>query len=76
MALLTTSEELAKIREAIQLITSDTTGQALSSFDLDGLEISYAPPQQMLSSLMKREKELLKRLTIRNVRKRTIPDFS
>ena len=72
MALLTTAQEYAAIREAIQTLTA--TGQSVVSLNVDGVAVSYAASQ--LTNLQAREIELANRICNRNRRKRTSPDFS
>ena len=72
MAVLTTAEELAQVREALQALTTDS--EAVVSFNVDGVQVSYN--NSHMTQLQDREKELIKRLTIRNVRKRVTPNFS
>lgn len=77
MAAITTALEYAAVREAIQQLTtldSDGNRRDIVTFTLDGMTVSYASNQ--IDWLQKRELELAKRLTIRNVRKRVTPDFS
>lgn len=71
MAALTTAAEYAVVREAIQTLTA--TGQAVVSVTLDGMSHTYSASQ--LSNLQAREVELARRLTARNTRKRTTPEF-
>jgi len=72
MAALTTAEEYALVREAIQTLT--TSAQSTVSFSVDGLSVTYS--QQQLPWLQDRERELVRRLNQRNIRKRTFPDFT
>jgi hypothetical protein len=77
MAALTTIQELTAIREAIQLLTTlDGSGKRrdVVSISVDGMSKSYSSAQ--LPQLENRERELLRRLSIRNVRKRTQPEFN
>jgi predicted type IV restriction endonuclease len=77
MAALTTAQEYAAIREAIQLLTTlDSNGERRDrvSVAIEGMSISYAGNQ--LDYLQKREMELARRLSTRNSRKRVTPDFS
>ena len=71
MAAITTAQEYAAIREAIQTLTA--TGQRTVSVSVDGMQLSYAADQ--LPLLQKREELLARRLTIRNARKRTVASF-
>jgi hypothetical protein len=71
MPLLSTAQEYASIREALQLFSQ---GKATASVTIDGMTVSYQATQA--DYLMKREKDLAMRLSVRNVRKRTRPDFS
>jgi hypothetical protein len=70
MAALTTAQEYQAIREALQLFSQ---GRATASVTIDGMTVAYQSTQS--DSLMEREKELAMRLSVRNVRKRTRPDF-
>lgn len=77
MTALTTSAEYAAVREAIQLLTTlDSSGNRrdLVSFTSGDTTVTYASSQ--LDWLQKRERELAKRLTVRNSHKRVTPDFS
>lgn len=71
MAAVSTASEYQAIREAIQLFS---TGRTTASVTVDGMTITYQSNQ--LDSLMARERDLAMRLSARNVRKRTIPDFT
>ena len=73
MAALTTAEEYAAVRLAIQTLT--TTGSLPASFTLGDMAVNYTVAQQ-IAILEKREETLAARLTQRNVRKRTRPDFT
>lgn len=72
MAAISTAAEYDAVREAIQTLSG--TSESVVSFNVDGVQISYATNQ--LPWLEAREKELARRLSIRNVRKRVTPDFS
>jgi hypothetical protein len=72
MALLTTAQEYAAVREAIQTLT--TTGSNMVSFNVDGITVTYAASQ--MDWLQNREEVLAGRITARNRRKRTQPDFT
>ncbi len=72
MAALTTAQEYEAVRLAIQTLT--TTGAPQASFQLGALSVTYQ--QNQLPWLEKREIELARRLSQRNIRKRTSPDFS
>jgi hypothetical protein len=77
MAALTTAQEYAAVREAIQLLTTlDANGKRrdIVSFNIGAMSVSYSASQ--LPQLQDRERELAKRLTQRNSRKRVTPDFS
>ena len=77
MAPITTAQEYQAVREAIQkLSTLDGSGnrQDSVSVSVEGMSVTYNASQ--LTSLQDREKELAKRLTQRNIRKRTISTFS
>lgn len=67
MALLTTAQELAQVREAIQGLQT-----GVDSFQVDGISFKATN----LHQLLQRERELLRRVSIKQVRKRTRPDFS
>ncbi|MDD4861206.1 MAG: hypothetical protein PHH96_02215 [Smithellaceae bacterium] len=68
---LTTAQEYEAVRGAIQAFA---TGESVYSFSLGDMSITYHSAQA--AWLQDREKELAKRLSQRNVRKRTVPDFS
>jgi hypothetical protein len=77
MAALTTLQEWQSIREAIQLLTTLDSGgnrRDVVSVSVDGMSTSYSAAQ--LPQLENRERELLRRLSIRNIRKRTQPEFN
>lgn len=77
MTALTTAAEYTAVRTAIQLLTTcDSNGkrQDMVSFTLGDMTVSYSASQ--LPQLQDRERELAKRITQRNVRKRVTPDFS
>lgn len=77
MAALTTVQEYAAVREAIQLLTtldSSSERRDIVSFTVGDTTVSYSSSQ--LEWLQKREIELARRITCRNVRKRVTPDFS
>ena len=77
MALLTTAQEYAAVREAIQKLTTlDSSGNRrdIVSTSIGSLSVSYSSSQ--LPELQKREIELAKRLSVRQSRKRVTPDFS
>lgn len=71
MATLTTQQEYDAIRAAIQAFA---TGASIYSFSLGNTSITYNSTQK--EWLEKREEVLAGRLTARNVRKRTQPDFT
>jgi hypothetical protein len=71
MALLTTEQEYRAVRTALQLFSQ---GRARASFVIDGVSVTYQPGQ--MEFLERRERELAARLSRRNVRKRTQPDYS
>jgi hypothetical protein len=77
MAALTTAQEYAAVREAIQLLTTlntdGTRRDIVSVTSPGGMSVTYAASQ--MDFLQKRELELARRLTIRNTRKRTFPEF-
>jgi len=68
MAANTTLKELDDLRTAIQSLIS--TGA--STITIDGVTYQHTA----LSAYQAREAELYRRLSIRNIRKRTVPDFS
>ena len=72
MAAITTAAEYQLIREAIQALTG-TTRQTVS-FTVDNMTREYN--RNELPQLQKREILLARRLSVRNHRKRTTPDFS
>ena len=73
MPLLTTQQEYDQVRGIIQaLMTAGTATVSMTS--LDGMTVQYS--QGQLAALQAREETLAKRLTSRNHRKRTTPDFS
>jgi len=77
MAAITTAQEYAAVREAIQQLTTlDSSGSRrdVVSITIDGMTASYRSSQ--LDALQKREETLARRLTIRNSRKRTVANFS
>ena len=77
MALLTHAQEYAAVREAIQRMTvldADGNRQDYTSFSIGDISVSF-PPSVTIQYLQGRERELAKRLSIRNVRKRTISSF-
>lgn len=67
MAALTTAQELARLQEAIQSLQNGA-----AQWSSGGVTFQYANLHQYLA----REQVLLRRLSKRNVRKRTHPDFS
>ena len=71
MAALSTSAELAALQEALQAFGA---GQVAHTVTVGDMSLTYTAAQEKW--MMDREKELLRRLTIRNVRKRTFPDFT
>jgi len=71
MAVLTTAQEYQAVREAIQTLTA--TGKSVVSVSVDGISTTYAATQ--MTALQDREAELARRLTVRNTRKRTVPEF-
>jgi hypothetical protein len=77
MAALTTAQEYAAVREAIQQLTTvntDGSRRDFISITAGDMSVSYSASQ--LPALQERERELAKRLTVRNCRKRVTPDFS
>ena len=71
MSAMSTVLEYQVVREAIQTFN---TGESVYSFNLGDLSITYNATQK--EWLMVREIELARRLSQRNIRKRTRPDFS
>ena len=71
MAALTTAQEYAAVREAIQQLTA--TGQSAVTVNVDGMSVTYN--QNQLTQLQDREIELARRLTCRNTRKRVSPRY-
>lgn len=71
MAALSTAAEYQAIREALQIFS---TGQSAAQITVNGVTVSYQSSQA--DFLQRRELELARRLSIRNVRKRTRPDFT
>ena len=67
MASKTTLQELDDVRTAIQALNTGA-----ESVTIDGIQYK----QTSLMHLQARERELYRRLSIRNVRKRTLPDFT
>lgn len=77
MAALTTAQEYAAVREAIQKLTTlddDGNRRDYVSIVSDGFSFTYA--QSQLPWLQEREVVLANRMCTRNRRKRTAPDFS
>jgi hypothetical protein len=77
MAALTTQQEYDQLREAIQKLTTlDSNGESRNvvSISIEGFSATYSASR--LQEYQAREKELAKRLAIRNLRKRVTPDFS
>jgi uncharacterized alkaline shock family protein YloU len=72
MAALTHAQEYQAVREAIQTLTG--TGASKVSVSVDGISVTYNASQ--MTQLAAREIELKRRLSQRNIRKRTIGDFS
>jgi precorrin-3B methylase len=70
MAAITTQQEYDAIREALQLFSQ---GQSVAQVTQGDLTVTYQ--QSQMEFLEKREHELARRLSVRNVRKRTFPDF-
>lgn len=68
---LSTAQEYTAIREALQIFS---TGKSTASVSIDGMTVTYQSTQAAF--LQQREMELARRLSIRNVRKRTRPDFT
>jgi len=76
MAALTTYQEWQSVREAIQQLTTldgDGNRRDIVSVSVDGMATSYSSAQ--LPQLQSREMELYRRLSIRNVRKRTASEY-
>lgn len=78
MAALTTQQEYDAVRQAIQQLTTLDSGgnrRDIVSFSIAGdLSVTYSA--QQLPLLQDRERELAKRLSQKNIRKRTTSDFS
>jgi hypothetical protein len=77
MAALTTQQEYDQLREAIQKLTTlDANGESrdVVNIGIEGFTTTYSSSR--LADYQAREKELAKRLSIRNLRKRVTPDFS
>ena len=72
MAALTTAQEYEAVREAIQRLTA--SGNDAVMVAVGDMTLQYS--QSRLPQLMARERELAARLTQRNIRKRTVPDFT
>jgi len=70
MPLLSTAQEYQAVREALQIFS---TGKSTASVSIDGIQITYQAGQAEF--LHSREMELARRLSMRNLRKRTRPDF-
>lgn len=67
MAIQTTQQQLERVQQAIQQIECGA-----QSASIDGINYTQAN----LDVLYRREEMLFKRLSVRNLRKRTIPEFS
>lgn len=76
MSVLTTAQEYQVVREAIQSLSPNAAGaqRAIVSFSIGDMQVTYQAGQ--LQWLQERERELAKRLTQRNSRKRVTPDFA
>jgi len=77
MTALSHAAEYAAVREAIQQLTtldSDGNRRDIVSFNVGDIQVTYGGNQ--LSWLETREKELARRITQKNARKRVTPDFS
>lgn len=72
MALLTPTQELAAVREAIQTLSGG--GTSVANVEIAGMTLTYHANQK--DFLVKREAILAGQVTVRNVRKRTAPDFT
>ena len=72
MAAVSLQAEYALVREAIQTLTASS--ENVVSFSVDGVQVSYS--QNQLQALQDREAVLVKRINARNLRKRTVPDFT
>ncbi len=73
---MSTAQEYAAVREAIQLLTTldaDGARRDTVSVSADGMTTTYAHNQ--LSYLQKREEALARRLSVRNARKRVVSSF-
>ena len=71
MPSLSTSAEYSALREAIQAFS---TGRTTATVTIDGMSVTYSANDK--EWMQQRERELARRLTCRNVRKRTQPDFT
>lgn len=77
MAAITHALEYQAVREAIQQLTTlGTDGQRRDAVSFSIGDLTYSFSASQLPALQARELELARRLTIRNVRKRTECDFS
>ena len=70
MPALTHAQEYAALREALQAFS---TGRPAATVQIGELSITYTSGQMEWMQI--RERELARRLSVRNVRKRTVPDF-
>jgi len=68
MSAKTLLEELDDLRQAIQALAAS----GATSVSIDGVTYTKAG----LDTMQRREAELYRRLSIRNVRKRTFPDYT
>jgi len=74
---LTTAQEYTAVREALQQLTTlatDGTRRDFVSISIGDMSQTYGSSQ--IQWLQEREVELARRLSIRNARKRTEPDFT
>jgi hypothetical protein len=75
MAALTTAQEYDIVRQAIQALSPSAAGvqASIASFTIGEMTVTYSANQ--MEWLQQRERELAKRLTVRNSHKRVTPDF-
>lgn len=77
MTAITTVLEYAAVREAIQQLTTlDDSGNRRDIVSVTFGETTITYGSNQLQWLQERERELAKRITQRNSRKRVTPDFS
>jgi len=77
MAAISTALEYAAIREALQRLTTlDDDGNRRDRVSVSVGDVSVTYSASQLPQLQDREEKLARRLNMRNVYKRTTPDFS